>query len=77
MRVLVAYSSKYGATRGIADRIGDRLRDDGHEVDFDRCEAVEYPERYNAFEIGSAAYMSNWRKEARKFVRRNRDLLEQ
>jgi menaquinone-dependent protoporphyrinogen oxidase len=76
MRVLVAYSSKYGATRGIADRIGDRLRDAGHEVDVERCEAVEYPEGFDAFVVGSAAYMSNWRKEARKFVRRNRDLLE-
>lgn len=75
MRVLVAYSSKYGATRGIADRIGDRLRDAGHEVDVEPCDNVEYPEGFDAFVIGSAAYMFKWRKEARKFVKRNRELL--
>lgn len=75
MRVLVAYSSKYGATRGIADRIGERLTELGHEVDIERCRDVEYPEGFDAFVIGSAAYMGRWRKEARKFVRRNGDLL--
>jgi menaquinone-dependent protoporphyrinogen oxidase len=75
MRVLVAYSSKYGATRGIADRIADRLRDAGHEVDIERCDDVEYPEGFDAFVIGSAAYLGKWRKEARKFVRRNHELL--
>ena len=75
MRVLVAYSSKYGATRGIADRIGERLTELGHEVDIERCDDVEYPEGFDAFVIGSAAYLGKWRKEARRFVRRNADLL--
>jgi menaquinone-dependent protoporphyrinogen oxidase len=75
MRVLVAYSSKYGATRGIADRIGERLTELGHEVDIERCRDVEYPEGFDAFVIGSAAYMGKWRKEARRFVRHNADLL--
>ncbi|WP_353828854.1 flavodoxin domain-containing protein [Agromyces sp. SYSU T0242] len=75
MRVLVAYSSKYGATRGIADRIADRLRDADHEVDIERCDDVEFPEGFDAFVIGSAAYLGKWRSEARKFVRRNHALL--
>ncbi|MGR0219506.1 flavodoxin domain-containing protein [Agromyces sp. ZXT2-6] len=75
MRVLVAYSSKYGATRGIADRVGERLTELGHEVDIERCDDVEYPEGFDAFVIGSAAYMGKWRKEARRFVRHNADLL--
>ncbi|GAA2027504.1 flavodoxin domain-containing protein [Agromyces tropicus] len=75
MRVLVAYSSKYGATRGIADRIADRLRDAGHEVDIEHCHDVEYPEGFDAFVIGSAAYLGKWRKEARRFVRHNHALL--
>ncbi len=75
MRVLVAYSSKYGSTRGIADRIADRLREAGHEVDIEHCDDVEYPEGFDAFVIGSAAYVGKWRKEARKFVRRNHELL--
>lgn len=75
MRVLVAYSSKYGATRGIADRIGERLTGLGHEVDIERCRDVEYPEGFDAFIIGSAAYMGRWRKDARRFVKHNADLL--
>lgn len=75
MRVVVAYSSKYGSTRGIADRIGERLRIAGHEVDVERCDNVEYPEGFDAFIVGSAAYLGNWRKEARKFVQHNRELL--
>ena len=75
MRVLVAYSSKYGSTRGIADRIGERLRVAGHEVDVEECDNIEYPEGFDAFIVGSAAYMGNWRKEARKFVQHNRELL--
>ncbi|HEU4757991.1 MAG TPA: flavodoxin domain-containing protein [Agromyces sp.] len=75
MRVLVAYSSKYGSTRGIADRIGERLRIAGHEVDVEECDNIEYPEGFDAFIVGSAAYMGNWRKEARKFVQHNRELL--
>lgn len=75
MRVLVAYSSKYGSTREIADRIGERLRLAGHEVDVERCDDVEYPEGFDAFVVGSAAYMGSWRKEARKFVQHNRELL--
>ena len=77
MRVLVAYSSKYGSTRGIADRIGDRLREAGHDVDVEPCDNVEFPEGFDAFVIGSAAYMFKWRKEARKFVKNNRELLAQ
>ncbi|MBM7505164.1 flavodoxin domain-containing protein [Agromyces aurantiacus] len=75
MRVLVAYSSKYGSTRGIADRIGERLRLAGHEVDVERCDDVEYPEGFDAFVVGAATYMFNWRKEARRFVRHNHELL--
>ena len=75
MRVLVAYSSKYGSTRGIADRIGERLRIAGHEVDVEECDNIEYPEVFDAFIVGSAAYMGSWRKEARKFVQHNRELL--
>ncbi|RXZ45875.1 flavodoxin domain-containing protein [Agromyces binzhouensis] len=75
MRVLVAYSSKYGATRGIADRIADRLRDADHEVDIEHCDDVEFPEGFDAFVIGSATYLGKWRKEARRFVRHNHKLL--
>ena len=75
MRALVAYSSKYGATTGIAERIGERLRGRGLDVVVARCRDVHDPSGYDAYIVGSATYMFNWRKEARKFVKRNATLL--
>jgi len=75
MKVLVAYASKYGATKGIAEFIGEKLRE--HRVDADVQEAskVKDVRAYDAFVIGSALYMFHWIKDAKKFVLRNRSEL--
>ena len=75
MKVLVAYASKYGATEGIAERIGDVLRRRDLEVDVRRCKDLDDATGYDAYVVGSAAYMFRWRKDARKFVRRNAEVL--
>jgi menaquinone-dependent protoporphyrinogen oxidase len=75
MRVLVAYASKYGSTKGIADCIGARLRQQGVEADVQEVDDVRGVLDYDAFVIGSAVYMFHWLKEARQFVSRNRALL--
>ena len=75
MKVLVAFESKYGATQGIADRIGDALRKRGLEADVIRCGEVRNASGYDAFVVGSATYEFNWRKDARKFVDRNARVL--
>jgi len=75
MRILVAYASKYGATKGIAERIGEKLRAAGHQVEVRPAElggAVAGYGAYGAFVIGSAVYFARWMKEATEFVRRNR-----
>lgn len=75
MKVLVAYASKYGATEGIARRIGEGLRKRGLEVAVLRCKDAGEASGYDAHVVGSAAYAFNWRKDARKFVERNADEL--
>jgi menaquinone-dependent protoporphyrinogen oxidase len=75
MKVLVAYASKYGATEGIARRIGEALRKRGLEADVTRCDRLRDASGYDAYIIGSATYAFNWRKDARKFVERNVDVL--
>ncbi|MGW4929324.1 flavodoxin domain-containing protein [Agromyces sp. NPDC004153] len=75
MRVLVAYASKYGATKGIAERIAQVLAGRGLEVDLKRCEDLHDASGYDAYVIGSAVYEFNWRKDARKLVERNADEL--
>jgi len=79
MNVLVAYATRHGATKGIAERIAQVLQTSGVGVTL-RC--LDDPEhlgdlaRYDGFVIGAAAYFGQWMKEATAFVRDNRNVLE-
>jgi menaquinone-dependent protoporphyrinogen oxidase len=75
MRALVAYATKYGATEGIAQRIGAVLRDHGLDVDVRNCTELDRVSGYDVYVVGSAVYEFNWRKAARRFVKRNTDEL--
>ncbi len=75
MKVLVAYASRTGSTKGIAEFIGETLRERGIEVDVRDVGSVSSVGDYDAFVIGSAVYASHWIKEAKRFVFRNRALL--
>jgi len=73
MHVLVAYASRHGATQGIAERIAETLRAAGLGADAVPTAAVKSLAVYDAFVIGSAAYMFHWEKDASSFVRRHRE----
>lgn len=75
MSVLVAYASKHGATRGIAERIARDLGAAGQKVDLRPAEAVYDLTGYDAFVIGSAVYSFRWMRSAAELVKRNRTLL--
>jgi menaquinone-dependent protoporphyrinogen oxidase len=75
MQVLVAYASRHGATRGIAERIAETLRTEGLDAEAREAGSVRSLDAYDAFVIGSAAYMHHWLKDAVELVRRNRRLL--
>jgi menaquinone-dependent protoporphyrinogen oxidase len=75
MKVLVAWASRCGSTRGIAEFLGEKLRERGLEADVMDADAARDVEGYDAFVIGSALYMFHWMKEARKFVSRNKAVL--
>jgi menaquinone-dependent protoporphyrinogen oxidase len=64
MKILVAYGTKYGATAEIAERIGEVLRQAGHEVDVARAERAGDVSVYAAVVLGSGVYAGSWRKEA-------------
>jgi menaquinone-dependent protoporphyrinogen oxidase len=71
-RVLVAYATKHGATRGIAQRIGRRLDALGMRVDVLNVDTVEDVTAYDAVVLGSAVYFGTWRHEATNFARKHR-----
>jgi menaquinone-dependent protoporphyrinogen oxidase len=75
MKILVAYASKHGATKGIAERISQTLERAGLDVTLLPVEDASPIAEYDAFVIGSAAYMGGWMGEATTFVRRHRDVL--
>jgi menaquinone-dependent protoporphyrinogen oxidase len=73
MKILVTYASRHGATREIAERIAARL----HAAALDLPEHRGQPDllAYDAFVIGSAAYMGHWLPDASEFVREYAGLL--
>lgn len=75
MTVLVAYASKRGSTREIAETVAATLRREGLGVCLERVEDVESLEPYDAIVIGSAVYMKRWRGDARHFLKKHRKAL--
>jgi menaquinone-dependent protoporphyrinogen oxidase len=76
MKVLVAYASRHGATAGIAERIAQGLQAHGLSAEARPVDELGEVDRYDAFVIGSAAYLFHWLKSATRFVKRHRALLE-
>jgi len=75
MRILVVYASKCGSTKGIAEFVGEKLRERGLEADVMDAGTVRDVAGYDAFVVGSALYMFHWLKQAKRFVSRNRAVL--
>ena len=73
--VLVAYASKYGATREIAEKIGAVLRQSGLQADVLPVTGVRDISPYRAVILGSAIYIGKWPKEAVAFLRMNEKTL--
>ncbi len=75
MKVLVAYASRHGATKEIAERIAETLTERGVEATLTPAGKASDVAQYDAFVVGGATYAFHWMKEASKFVRRNTEVL--
>jgi menaquinone-dependent protoporphyrinogen oxidase len=75
VNVLVAYASRYGSTKAIAEFMASRLTDDG--VPAAAVSVEEQPDlaQFDAFVVGSAVYMGHWLKPALRFVRDGSEVL--
>lgn len=73
--VLVAFASKHGSTRGVAERIAARLREQGETVEARPADQVADASAYAAVVLGSAVFNQRWAAEAERFVERNAEAL--
>jgi len=74
-RVLVAYASKHGSTREIAEVIAEQLSLHGLTGETASAERVDSIEPYAAVVLGSAVYANRWQAAATRFLKRHRDAL--
>ena len=74
-KILVAYASKYGATKDIAEKIGLVLKDAGLAADVLPADRVHDVAPYRAVVLGSAVYIGGWRKAAARFLKANEKAL--
>lgn len=76
-RVLIAYASRLGSTREIAQAIAQVLTQRGASVDVRAVDEVEQIEGYQAVMVGSPIREQQWLPEARRFVETHREALRQ
>jgi len=70
-RVLVAYASRFGSTKGIAERIGEVLAAAGLAVDVQAADEVEVVDGFHAFVVGSSVEGGHWLKGASALLERH------
>lgn len=75
-KILVAYATRYGSTRQIAERIADVLREKGQQVDVEQASAVTDLGPYSAIVVGAPLYIGKILKDATAFLERHRAALE-
>lgn len=74
--ILVAYATRYGSTREVAERVGATLRAEGLAVDVAPAAGVTDLSGYSAVVLGAPYYINKMLKEATAFLERHRAALE-
>src|SRR4051812_49129391 len=73
--VLVAYATKAGSTREVAEVVARTLREHGLEADLQPVDEVAALAPYSAVVLGTALYTGRVHKAARRFLSGHRDEL--
>ena len=76
MKALVVYGTRWGGTVGVAEKIGDSLREADYTVDV--VDARRNPSKadlYDLVVVGSGIRADSWTKEALQFLKKNAPIL--
>lgn len=74
-KVLLAYASKYGSTRDVAEAIAAVLSEAGMTVDLQPMGKVRTLAGYDAVLLGAPLYFGAWHKDALKFLTGSQEAL--
>lgn len=75
MKVLIAYTTRRGSTREVAEKIGEILKSKGMEVNVFNVAEVSDISSYNAAVIGAPVMRFRFLPPAKKFVKSNKEAL--
>jgi menaquinone-dependent protoporphyrinogen oxidase len=73
--ILVAYASKHGSTQEVAERIALTLRLHGLKAEERPAAEVKDVSDYGSVVLGGSIYMGRWHEDARRFLKRHRQVL--
>jgi len=69
-KILIAYATKHGSTREVAEAIAAHLADDGVDAHTLPAHRVRSLDQYRGVVLGAPIYMGRWHGDARAFLRR-------
>ena len=72
LNVLVAYASKHGTTREVAESIAQTLGERGLSVEIEEARGVGDITGFDAVVVGGGLYMGKWHADARRLLKRHR-----
>jgi menaquinone-dependent protoporphyrinogen oxidase len=75
-QMLVAYGTRYGSTREVAEVMAETLEEQGIETDVKQAREVRSLDGYDAMVLGTPLYMGALHRDVRALLERSREALE-
>jgi menaquinone-dependent protoporphyrinogen oxidase len=69
-KIMVAYATRYGSTREVAEAVAAVLREEGFEADLQLARKVGALNGHRALVVGAPLYLGSWHKEALRLLAR-------